>query len=384
MPRRGENIYKRKDGRWEARYIYAYSTNGKPRYRSIYAPDYLGVKKKQKQAIQQINPADLKQQMEHPKRTISYYSLLWLNQISRSSKESTFVRYRFIYEHYIQPSLEHIRICDFNNKIYEAFINQLLDSGRKDGTGLSSKMVLDIRSVLKGILEFAEKSGELIPCNLNLYPIKLKTKPFYVLSKKEHQVLQEALLQDLNGRNLGILTSLYTGLRLGELCALQWSDINFEDQIIEVTKTMQRIKDYSETAAHKTKIVITSPKTSGSMRKVPIPVFLLELLQDVKVSSESDAYLLTGLSDKFYEPRSMEYYFKKILRQCNLNSVHFHCLRHTFATRCVELGFDVKTLSEILGHSNINTTLNRYVHPSMELKQQNMEKLNEIFTGYGS
>ena len=163
---------------------------------------------------------------------------------------------------------------------------------------------------------------------------------------------------------------------------MQWKDIHFQEQYLEISKTLHRIKDHTDDSEHNTKIIITPPKTENSIRNIPIPDFLFEILQQYVQSHTIDpeAYILTGKKMSFREPRSIEYYFKKTLKKCQIEPLHFHCLRHTFATRCVELGFDMKTLSEILGHSNINTTLNRYVHPSMEQKQQNMDKLNAVFT----
>lgn len=377
MPRKGENIYRRKDGRWEARYIYAYSINGKAQYRSVYAGNYSEARKKKWKALENISSPEETELNDADSKSITYYGLLWLKSIKISTKESTYVKYRLICSNYIDPKIGDIKVSHFNNESYEEFINQLLTAGRKDGMGLATKTVSDIRSVLKGIFSIAEKEGELLQCNLTILPIKVTNKPFRVLTTKEQQILQDYLLKNMNSWNLGILISLYTGIRLGEICALQWQDIKLNDQCIEVTKTVQRIKDYSEEADSKTKLSATTPKTICSIRRIPVPQFLVEILKENREKNE--VYLVTGLSHKLPEPRTMEYRFHKVLEKCSLEKAHFHTLRHTFATRCVELGFDVKTLSEILGHTNIGTTLNRYVHPSMELKQQSMEKLEDIF-----
>ena len=352
MPRKGENIYKRKDGRWEARYIYAFKEDGSPRYRSIYAADYLTVKKKQNDAKRKMDPRLF--QSVRMKKNISFYGLLWLERLKPSSKESTYVRYHYL----------------------------LLVSGKSDGSGLAPKTVTDIRSVVKLILKTAEKEGELSLCNPKLCPVKPVRKPLRILSLKEQQTLQDYLLENLTHKNIGTLIALYTGVRLGELCAMQWKDIHFQEQYLEISKTLHRVKDHTVDSEHNTKIIITPPKTESSIRNIPIPDFLFEILQQYVQSHKIDpeAYILTGKKMNFREPRSIEYYFKKTLKKCQIEPLHFHCLRHTFATRCVELGFDMKTLSEILGHSNINTTLNRYVHPSMEQKHQNMDKLNAVFT----
>ena len=168
---------------------------------------------------------------------------------------------------------------------------------------------------------------------------------------------------------------LYTGLRVGEICALKWGDVNFEEKTIYVHQTMQRLQ-CMESGERKTQILISNPKSDSSVRWIPIPDSLFNLICQYKFPE--NAYFLTGTSKQYIEPRNMQNKFKKAIKECNIENANFHALRHTFATRCIELGFDIKSLSEILGHSNVNITLNRYVHPSMELKQQNMNKLSEL------
>ena len=161
------------------------------------------------------------------------------------------------------------------------------------------------------------------------------------------------------------------------MCALKWGDINLVDGNIFVRKTMQRVQIRDSLEHHKkTQVVIHSPKSDCSIRKIPLPSELVELITPFQ--QQTDAFVLTGSSEKYIEPRCLENFFKKIVKGSNISNVNFHALRHTFATRCVELGFDLKSLSEILGHSNVNITLNRYVHPSMELKHENMSRLSAL------
>ena len=141
---------------------------------------------------------------------------------------------------------------------------------------------------------------------------------------------------------------------------------------------MQRLHNLDEDTERKTFIEIDTPKTQSSLRKIPIPAELMKYLKSAYVE---DAYVLSGSKDKFVEPRTMENRFKSILKKCGIEKINFHVLRHSFATKCVELGFDIKSLSEILGHANVNITLNRYVHPSMKLKHANMNKLNSFICG---
>lgn len=214
MPRKGENIYKRKDGRWEARYIYSFKEDGSPRYRSIYAADYLTVKKKQNDAKRKMDPRLF--QSVRMKKNISFYGLLWLERLKPSSKESTYVRYHYLFSHYISPMIGDRLVYTFSNKDCEIFLNRLLVSGKSDGSGLAPKTVTDIRSVVKLILKTAEKEGELSLCNPELCPVKPVKKPLRILSLKEQQALQDYLLGNLTHKNIGTLIALYTGVRLGD------------------------------------------------------------------------------------------------------------------------------------------------------------------------
>jgi len=172
----------------------------------------------------------------------------------------------------------------------------------------------------------------------------------------------------------GILICLFMGIRIGELCALKWQDIDLEADEIRISKTIQRIKNTEPNPTTKTKIIIDTPKSETSIRAIPIPDFLFKILKALK--SNNDCYFLTGKPDKFIEPRLYQMKFKKFLEECKIRDVTFHTLRHTFATRAVESGFDTKSLSEIIGHTDINFTYRRYVHPSMIHKKAHLEKMS--------
>lgn len=158
---------------------------------------------------------------------------------------------------------------------------------------------------------------------------------------------------------------------------MKWKDICINEQYLYVHQTMQRIQTHNSTKG-KTEIVILPPKSECSIRYIPIPSDIIQLLMPVQ--RQEEAFLLTGMAHSFIEPRCMENHFKMVAEECGIQNVNFHVLRHTFATRCIELGFDIKSLSEILGHASVNITLNRYVHPSMALKQKNMDMLSELLT----
>ena len=251
----------------------------------------------------------------------------------------------------------------------------MLLSEENDKPALSPKTVSSIMCVLKNIFDYAAHVKQYVTVDLRGISIKQPQRQLRVLSLSEQHTLSAYLCENLNLYNLGILICLYTGLRVGEICALRWEDVNFEEKAIYVHQTMQRLQ-CTESDKNKTQILISNPKSNSSVRRIPIPDELFNFIDQYRFPD--NAYFLTGTSKQYVEPRNMQNKFKKVLKDCGIENANFHALRHTFATRCVELGFDIKSLSEILGHSSVSITLNRYVHPSMELKLQNMNKLSEL------
>lgn len=199
-----------------------------------------------------------------------------------------------------------------------------------------------------------------------------------MFTHNEQATLCRYLLANFSLKNAGILLCLFTGIRVGELCALCWENICLQDRVLCVQHTMQRIQTDTP-FDQKTKVMITSPKSKHSIRVIPLPEDFAKLLASIQPESSS-GFFLTGKEHQWVEPRSMQNHFKRVLQCCAISPANFHTLRHTFATRCVELGFDLKSLSEILGHANVNITMNRYVHPSMELKRDHMQKLSALFS----
>lgn len=376
MPRRGENIYKRKDGRWEVRYIESYDETGRAHYKSLYAKTYTEAKYKKQKAYSQ-DPSR-KTGSEQSSYSFGEICSLWLCNIQLNVKESSYVKYRCILDTYVKPTLGCYSMEKIDTGLLEQYFAGLLEHGKLDGTGLAAKSVSDIKSVIKMVLIFAIQEGWAADCGIDHIVIKQGRRQIRVLSPEEQEDLEKYLLSEMSKVHMGIYISLYTGIRLGELCALRWEGIDLRKKMITIEKTMLRIKDYSQSSKKKTKIIETSPKSSCAIRTIPIPDFLLQLLCDQSVGIEKQAYLLTGRIDKFMEPRLVEYHYQNIMRRLGIENVNFHCLRHTFATRCVELGFDVKTLSVILGHATIHITMNRYVHPTMDMKRNNMEKLGRL------
>jgi integrase len=191
-------------------------------------------------------------------------------------------------------------------------------------------------------------------------------------NKNEQKRLKLALLTNMDLTKLAIIIALYTGVRIGELCVLKWSDIDFAAKTVHIERIVQRIRTNGK--INKTELLISTPKSQSSVRTIPLPDFLIDMLKAFKPST-ADAFIVTS-NTKLPDPRTMQYRFKSLLIKIGLRYINFHSLRHLFATNCVELGFDVKTLSEILGHSTVEITLNRYVHSSMERKRQCMDMLS--------
>lgn len=377
MSRRGENIYKRKDGRWEARYIAFYDEKGKAHYKSLYAKSYADAKQKK----QKVSQEEIFSEKTVPAHTCSSFAeacMSWLSNIRPQIKESSYVKYRSILETHVMPVLGDCRLSAIHTGLIEQFFTDMLDHGKSDGSGLSAKTVSDIKSVLKMALTFAAHEGWMHECGMEHIVIRQEIRKIRVLTKEEQAELEKNLLMECSNLHIGIYISLYTGIRLGELCALRWKKIKLEEKMILINKTMMRIKDYAQTKKNRTKIIETLPKSVSAEREIPIPDFLIQLLQKKYTGMTGEEYLLTGRADKYIEPRLMEYHFQKIIKNVGISNASFHCLRHTFATRCVEVGFDVKTLSVILGHASIQITMNRYVHPTMDMKRKNMEKLGQL------
>lgn len=261
-----------------------------------------------------------------------------------------------------------------STQILREFIQQQLLVGRLDGKGgLSPKTVTDILTIIRESMAYAEDNGAMVVCNPQKLTIKRKEKEMRVLTSQEQAALVCVLMNEVNLSKFGVLLSLYTGIRIGELCALQWEDLCLNSSILKVRKTIQRIQNRNAEAERKTKVIITEPKSQCSIRDIPLPLFIVELAKRFEAGPK--AYVLSGTESRYVEPRIMQERFKQYIAEAGIADANFHATRHTFATRCVEVGFDLKSLSEILGHANVNITLNRYVHSSFELKSSNMSKL---------
>lgn len=377
MPRRGENIRKRADGRWEARYIRCYQPDGKAKYGYLYARTYAEVRKKKTEAQTQ-KPLHLNHGKEAPKRLFEVMQV-WLDSRRGAVKQSTLGQYRAIIQRHLMPSLGAQHLEAFSKSSFEQYTQDKRENGRLDGKGgLSAKTVSDHVIVLKQIICFAVDrkwmSAESLSFRVST-PSGFKPE---LLSEWDWIRLNRLVRTSDSAQMLGVLIAMHTGLRIGEICALRYSDINFESGTLSVNHTVLRVKDMDANATSKTKILLDTPKTECSRRTIPLPAFLLPILsKGQSAASGAGAFIVAG-TETCTEPRIFYRQYQALQKQCGIHGYTFHALRHTFATRCIENGCDPKTLSELLGHASVKITLERYVHPTMNAKRAAVEQLASV------
>lgn len=287
----------------------------------------------------------------------------WLKNQKIYLKYSTYTNYCNITHNQIIPNLGTYEVNQLNNDILQEFILNQLDHGRCDGKGgISQKYAQDIITVLKLTL------GREIEIQLPYSP----PKEVEIFEKTDQVTLINSLQSKITNKNFGILLTIHTGLRIGELCALKWSDINFDTQLLHINKTM--IRTYTKEDG--SKLNITAPKTRSSIRTIPLNKWIMQYA--VLLRGSENEYIITG-KEKYIEPNKYRLYYNRQLKDLDLPHRKFHSLRHTFATRCIECGCDYKSLSELLGHSNVSITMNLYVHPQLELKRKCVELLADYY-----
>ena len=237
-------------------------------------------------------------------------------------------------------------------------------------------IIMDLLIFALLLINFAVEEQMCPPLKTSIYKPQPEKKELEILSVEEQLILESFARTNLNPTKVGIMLSLYTGLRIGEVCALSWDDVDLTNEVIHVRHTVARIKNNDPTSTSKTRLIIDEPKTKTSKRDIPIPAPLLPVIQEYKKMSVS--FFIASDKEHFISPRTFEYRYHRILDVCGIDSVNYHALRHTFATRCIEMGMDEKSLSEVLGHSDVSITLNTYVHSSMNLKKVHMNKLSAV------
>ena len=326
---KGENIFRRRDGRWEARYIKGRELSGKIKYGYCYGKTYREAKEKAaKRKAALANGAPLP--TARTQKPFSSYCLEWLHTKKCTVKESTYIKYSAAVNKHIIPKLGVCHPLGFTTELMDDFIKELQFEDE-----LAPKTVHDILVVLHGILKFASSkfAGSFPAVEIN-YP-KIGKKEMRVLSREEQARLVAYLHEDLDSCRFGILLALCTGIRIGELCALQWESVSTNDKAIRIAKALQRLHDTSVSQGARTRIVIGPPKSDTSVRTIPMTEYATGLCRRMKPQS-SAAYVLTG-TEAFMEPRTLQYRLEKYTQACGLEGVHFHTLRHPYVKHTTKI-----------------------------------------------
>ncbi len=300
----------------------------------------------------------------------------WLRDKKNSIKKSSAAGYTYFLDKYILPDIGRESVKKLDAKRLEEFLNGLQERGM--GAATVNKSIVIINSVL----DYAEEQGLAVAENRKMKRVRIRRKSAEVVREKDREQLERYLLsesgRETKGIRAGIILSLYTGLRIGEVCALRWENIDLENDVLSIENTLSRIYDVDNTQKSKTRLEFGKAKTESSMRRIPLPNYLKVFL--MKMKSRPEYFVLSG-GPKPMEPRVYSQKFGKVCQEAGIPRINYHALRHTFATRCVEAGVDIKALSEILGHSSVSTTMEIYIHPTMEAKMKYLERLQEEFWG---
>lgn len=366
MARHGENIRRRKDGRWEGRYLIYEPESGRKVTRSVYARTYAAVKEKLLSA--RISAEFLCEKSEQHKDTAFHIvAAEWLASIEKTRKYATYIKYRSIYEKYIKEKLNDRPLSRINSAILaEEFFIQ-------DEKALSESLRRSIICVLNQMLSYAELYYQMSPCRISCRRQSNVNKPVRVLNQTEQAKLLRCLYDEMDIYKMGILICISTGLRLGEICSLKWEDIDLIRKVLHVNTTVQRIAADNE--MRRTILLEGNPKSIFSRREIPLSEDIVKLL--TPYYTDSDKYVINR--NHPMEPRTYQNKFQNYLKKAGVEKKNFHALRHTFATNCINSGADIKSLSEILGHSDVKITLNRYVHPTLDTKRRHMNTLSSVY-----
>jgi integrase len=353
-----KNIYLRADGRYEARYVSGKDKTGRTSYSAVYAKSLDEVKDKLQTALTIV--------VAMPETAgVTVVSALERHLLTESIrlKPSTVGVYRNYIKNYVEPFFKSMSVDRLSQVVLQDFVKQQIENG------LSAVVVQSVFNFLKaGLTERSEVFNVILP--------KIVKHKADFLTISEQKRVELAASNYSYGTYLAVMLCLYTGIRIGEVCGLRVEDIDFDKKTIFVRRTIQRLKN--KDVDHKTEVTALSPKSQSSGRQIPMPDFISELLK--RYSSNS---FIISENEKPLEPRTLQYRFKRVLKLAGVREVNFHTTRHTFAARALENGFDVKTLSGIMGHSSPAVTLSKYAHISDECKRRHMESLICVFDQNG-
>lgn len=359
MAKTGSNIYRRKDGRYEGRVLHGKTVYQKPRYIYVYGKTLKEVKEKMrmlKEAQKTVEGGD--------ELLIRDCAQEWLEKKKGQWKPTTYDTYRRLLDRYVIPILGNYRVEEVTVETLEAFLEEI----RKNSDKLLTEAYLKyVCALVRQILEFAseqKKQPLLLP---PLPEFQIKKRNTELPSDREFEILKEFLTEHVEDETcLGIMLAMYTGIRIGELCALRWKNVDFSNGCLMISSNLQRVRIYEEDRK-RTRVCSQMPKTLQSVRAVPLPDSLLQILKDRK--QDPEAYLIPGRKNDWTDVRTLQYRFTGILKKCGIEPFRFHMLRHAFASRCIWQGCDIKSLSEVLGHSSVQITMDIYVHSSMKQKK---------------
>lgn len=355
--RKGENIYKRKDGRWEGRYIKGKKESGKTQYGYVYGHSLQEVREK-------LYPMKIRYFNVLKMNGLSCMSVFewgtrWLAEIQMDVKPSTYASYYHKLTKYVFPLLGKQSLNELSQESGNRFVQELQEHSLKPSS------IHVIFQVVNRMLNHAKNVGRLKfnPFSSVRLP-KIKQEKIKALSVRQQRALEKVVLTEQDQKGMPVMVSLYTGLRIGEISALKWKDIDFEQNVIHVEHTCQRIPLIN--GKKKTKLIFDSTKTIASTRIVPLGKRLKKLLLQYKISNDSNNVFVFSKNNTPTEPRLITYHFHKIREKAGLPMIHFHQLRHTFATRCLESHGDISTVSALLGHTSTQMTLDVYSDSLLE------------------
>ncbi len=299
-------------------------------------------------------------------KNISEIVKLWREDKKQYVKKSSYAAYMLLIENHLLPVFGDYEAIEETS--VQTFVLKKLEQG------LSQKTIKDMLIVLKMILKFGAKNKWIEHQQFDIqFPTERENPQLEVLSRTNQKKIMNYIQAHFTFRNLGVYICLSSGMRIGEICALTWEDIDVNTGIVSVRRTIQRIYTV-EDGVRKTELVLDTPKTKNSIRDIPISKDLLRILKPIKKIVNNSFFVLTN-DAKPTEPRTYRSYYENFMKELDIPKLKFHGLRHSFATRCIESNCDYKTVSVLLGHSNISTTLNLYVHPNMEQKKKAIEQM---------
>ena len=371
MARRGENIRKRSDGRWEGRYIKGRSADGKPCWGYVYGATYaevkeLSVRKKAEYGIYNLSSTNI---------TFSEISEQWLYSVRQSVKESTYSHYQYTMRHYLLPVFGNLKVNMLDEKILEQGLLEVITPTRGKQRTLGATMAQECLSILRRICKYAAHFHLIRPLEISVKLPQKNSKAALPFTKEEQKKLQTFVMDSPIPRKIGLLLGFQLGLRIGEICGLKWGDFDLSTGIVTIQRTVNRISCEN---GH-TKIIVQSTKTKNSNRAIPLPKSLIRVLKLLSENFSSETWFLSGNEEKPVEPRCYRKSIHGYLKKAGVHQAHPHMLRHTFATTCLQAHCDIKTLSELLGHANAEITLKRYVHSDMGRKRREMNRIFEDF-----